>query len=134
MHSIIRILTVSYPVKEKVISSQYVNKACVFTQNLFISVSLFSCPQEKRYFNISFFIKQSKTIKIHEISIDFLYLLLDIYKILHLILSISSMTINNSTKLLYYYYYICNQYLPRLLVDLLIIAKNIKKKDVIYAN
>ena len=121
----------SYPVKEKVISSQYVNKACEFTQNLFISVSLFSCPQEKRYFNISFFIKQSKTIKIHEISIDFLYLLLDIYKILHLILS---MTINNSTKLLYYYYYICNQYLPRLLVDLLIIAKNIKKKDVIYAN
>ena len=124
----------SYPVKEKVISSQYVNKACEFTQNLFISVSLFSCPQEKRYFNISFFIKQSKTIKIHEISIDFLYLLLDIYKILHLILSISSMTINNSTKLLYYYYYNCNQYLPRLLVDLLIIAKNIKTKDVIYAN
>ena len=113
----------SCPVKEKVISFQYVNKACEFTQNLFISVSLFSCPQEKRYFNISFFIKQSKTIKIHEISIDFLYLLLDIYKILHLILS---MTINNSTKLLYYYYYICNQYLPRLLVDLLIIAKNLQ--------
>ena len=121
----------SYPVKEKVISSQYVNKACEFTQNLFISVSLFSCPQEKRYFNISFFIKQSKTIKIHEISIDFLYLLLDIYKILHLILS---MTINNSTKLLYYYYYNCYLLLFRLLVDLLIIAKNIKKKDVIYAN
>ncbi len=72
----------SYPVKEKVISSRYVNKACVFTQNLFISVSFSACSKEKRYFDISFFIKQSKTIKIHEISIDFLYLLLDIYKIL----------------------------------------------------
>ena len=80
----------SYPVIETFFSSQYVNKACVFTQNLFISVSFSACPKEKRYFDISFFIKQSKTIKIHEISIDFLYLLLDIYKILHLILSISS--------------------------------------------
>ena len=139
MNSIIRIPTVSYPVIETFFSSQYVNKACVFTQNLFISVSLFSCPQEKRYFNISFFIKQSKTIKIHEISIDFLYLLLDIYKILNLILSISLTitTNNNNTKLLYWYYYKCYLLLFRLLVDLLIIAKNlqkIKKKDVIYAN
>ena len=119
----------SYPVKEKVISSQYVNKACEFTQNLFISVSFSACPKEKRYFDISFFIKQSKTIKIHEISIDFLYLLLDIYKILNLILSISSTitTNNNNTKLLYWYYYKCYLLLFRLLVDLLIIAKNLQK-------
>ena len=119
----------SYPVKEKVISSQNVNKACAFTQNLFISRSISVYLKEKRYFNISFFIKQSKTIKIHEISIDFLYLLLDIYKILHLILS---MTINNSTKLSYYYYYKCHQYLPRSLANILIIAKNLKDIKYVY--